>query len=899
MMERIRVPDELRGDLQHAVICTFGANLEFFERDIWRHMTSVNNCVVLADDRQLAEAWGNPEGVDARHVNISYVVAPIRNPWAAHAKLILLTGPTRGRLLVGSGNLSMEGYASQGELFCKYEVSPEDVSALGAFHAVKEFLEGLISRGYIDQIAARHVEQAWADSPWIYSAADGPRQVRHNLDMPFIEQLAEEVGDGPVHELIVSAPFFDEAAGALRQLVDRLNPARLLVLVQPNETSVAPHALAEVLKDHGAAHVRSVEAERQGTYLHAKFILAHLEGRSVCLAGSPNLSTVALSRSDPAGNLELANLHSGDPSSFSHILDALEIGEGDVDIGQAGLKFEPSPPRIAPPASVLLAVLVGDILTVEMSAQPPADATPVLLVAGSEFPDAELLEMDGVGLRFRLDAAMLRGAVPIAIQLRAGDDFVETPNVYPYHEESLRRLLAGKRNPEILRRTSDLDLQDDEIEQLLEELDQVLLANVESVWRVAGKDPRSGGPEEGGETGANLRWDELDWVNLRRHPRLAQYASARTSESYLDPTDLQVILTSIAQHFRREETPSPGKTHVLLDDLEEDLTAGTEPQTEEEREEQEKADERRRLSIETRNRMALRRFATRCIQGLSDEAFLDRVGPAVAVTNAIILNHLLALLVRRGWLDLESAVAFQIDLWRFLWGTESHEGYLASLDQEERDIELAQIREHAADVMTVAGLLWAAIGSEELSIESRRGLRDTTRALLVIPELALTSSLLDAAVAEIEPELPPHVEPRDALRALAEETSEYERLGALAEAAGAGASAHLEHAVVMRGGRQEGVEFVALDGTSDFGQDVARRVFEEWLMIEPNRIYYRIDHPTSRSVAVFDRALNECWWAQKGGGDVADLSAVTPATRPWREVLDTVLPTERQQARSA
>jgi hypothetical protein len=33
------------------------------------------------------------------------------------------------------------------------------------------------------------------------------------------------------------------------------------------------------------------------------------------------------------------------------------------------------------------------------------------------------------------------------------------------------------------------------------------------------------------------------------------------------------------------------------------------------------------------------------------------------------------------------------------------------------------------------------------------------------------------------------------------------------------------------------------------------------LMIEPTRIYYRIDHPSSRSVAVFDRAF----WATAGG----------------------------------
>ena len=45
-----------------------------------------------------------------------------------------------------------------------------------------------------------------------------------------------------------------------------------------------------------------------------------------------------------------------------------------------------------PPAA--LAVLADDILTVELSAQPPVNASPVLLVAGTEFPDAELMQID-------------------------------------------------------------------------------------------------------------------------------------------------------------------------------------------------------------------------------------------------------------------------------------------------------------------------------------------------------------------------------------------------------------------------------------------------------------------------------------------------------------------------
>jgi len=55
----------------------------------------------------------------------------------------------------------------------------------------------------------------------------------------------------------------------------------------------------------------------------------------------------------------------------------------------------------------------------------------------------------------------------------------------------------------------------------------------------------------------------------------------------------------------------------------------------------------------------------------------------------------------------------------------------------------------------------------------------------------------------------------------------------------------------MRSGHQEGVELVVIDGTAEFDQVVARRVLEEWLMLEPGRVYFRVDHPSSRSVALF------------------------------------------------
>jgi hypothetical protein len=900
MTERIRVPDELRGDFEHAVICTYGANLEFFERDIWRHLSSIGNCVVLADDRMLADAWGKPEGVDARHVNISYVVAPIRNVGAAHAKMILLTSPTQGRLLVGSGNLSMDGYASQGEQFCRYEVTPEDRSQLGAFHSAKAFLEGLLARGYVDPIASRHVEQAWASAPWMYaSSTDDDNPVRDNLEVPLIDQLIEAVGADPVDELIAFAPFYDQSAGALRQLIDRLRPARVEVLVQRNETSVDPQALEQVLSDHGAARVRAVEAERSGTYLHAKFVLVNQRSRTVCLAGSPNLSLVALCQADPAGNLELASLQSGPPSSFGHILAALEISDEDLALKQAGLSFRRGPSRSTPSMFVVQAVLADGTLTVELSSAVAAGATLVLLVAGSEFPGAELIEVDGTRVRFRLNSGLLHGAVPVSIQLQDQGDVMETAYVYPYHAANLARLLAGRRNPEILRRTADLDLHDDEIEQLLEELNQVLLVNVESVWRVAGKEP-SVTDSAGGGDAPSLRWDELDWENLRRHPRLAQYSAARSTAQSLEPTDLQVILTSITEHFHRGDRSHQGDIEDFMIDFDEDLASEVEPQTEEEREEQEAARARRRLSTETRNRMAVRRFSARCIEGLSDDEFLDRVGPAVAVTNFIIFNHLLSLLVRRDRLDLESGVSFQLDLWRFLWGDELTGGYLTSLDTEEREVALKQIREHSADVMTLAGLFWAAAASDELPSQMRMQLRDALRHLAVMPELGREPSVATAALEEIGSDLPRTIDIARVVLSLAEETTRAELLEALTAAVAPGSGGHFDKAIVMRGGGQGRVDLIVLEGSVEgLDSDAARRALTIWARMEPGLAYYRIDHPASRSVAVLDREFGECWWARKGQGDLVELGEIEPPSEPWRTALMEALVSEGKSEESA
>ena len=85
-----------------------------------------------------------------RHWNHSYLAAGIRHRHAAHTKLILLTTSDRGRLLVGSGNLGVNGWTSVGELFTRYDFTPKNTDDLDAFQAAREFLDGLSEDAAVD-----------------------------------------------------------------------------------------------------------------------------------------------------------------------------------------------------------------------------------------------------------------------------------------------------------------------------------------------------------------------------------------------------------------------------------------------------------------------------------------------------------------------------------------------------------------------------------------------------------------------------------------------------------------------------------------------------------------------------------------------------------------------------
>ena len=119
--------------------------------------------------------------------------------------------------------------------------------------------------------------------------------------------------------------------------------------------------------------------------------------------------------------------------------------------------------------------------------------------------------------------------------------------VFPYHLNTLIALASGQGRTDLLKQAGDFDLGDEELEQLLAQLDEVLVVNGHSIWRMLKR--KAPEPADDGEL-SSLSYGDLDWEAIQSHPRLAQYRNWHPGTT--DPTGLGITLHSIAERFRAE-----------------------------------------------------------------------------------------------------------------------------------------------------------------------------------------------------------------------------------------------------------------------------------------------------------------------------------------------------------
>ncbi|GGM10403.1 hypothetical protein GCM10011534_35670 [Pseudooceanicola nanhaiensis] len=263
------------------------------------------NITVLADRGMLNmsfDEFGPP-----RYAGTLYHVVKATMPGAFHPKIALLAGAAKGRLMIGSANLTGLGLGGNRELVADLAYTTDNPEFTSLFGQAMRYI-------------ARHVPN---DDPWFSSALD--RALRHaswlrtamadesvterddirliidRSEGTILDQIAASIGTDPIRRLIVLSPYWDERLEGLRRLRSVLGMPPTDILIQP-AAGLFP---AESLGRHDNLRLFNSGSERSSRFIHAKLFVALGEESDHLISGSMNCSAPALLGSaDVSGNAE-------------------------------------------------------------------------------------------------------------------------------------------------------------------------------------------------------------------------------------------------------------------------------------------------------------------------------------------------------------------------------------------------------------------------------------------------------------------------------------------------------------------------------------------------------------------------------------------------------------------
>lgn len=732
-----------------------------------------------------------------------------------------------------------------------------------------------------------------------------PSPVRHNLDVPLGDQYISEIGNESVAELIVMAPFYDRKVAALHELRVRLKPELTTVIVQERLTSIDAKRLADELSGGGRAEVRAAVGPTQSTRLHAKIFIARTDTRDVCMTGSANCSTVALFDQQPAANIEMANLHVGPPRSFDGLLAGVTLGPP-ADPATLHIAFDNSKDRSPGSRWHLQEVrldppLLGGFVTPPI----PEAATVSLIIGGQPFADVDVV-ITRVESRSRFDAVLpaeivelIRQVASVVLSVAMPSGEVEESSVsVPYQVSALEALDARRIDTERLRGAAAMELDDPELARMLAELEQLLVVDGRSAWRMA----RSDAPPDADSEGDHFPWQDIDWALVRRHPRYQGYATLR---GLLDgnASDLAVYLAALSATLRELMTPDadrPQYPGTGGDDADPDADGGGPAASEDEEgfDEDEEKTERRRQSVQARNLRLVRNYVRRNLVALESSEFRSGVGPGVVIPNAIILDRLCWWVASQDEDTAGELIDERLRLWHCIWGggDGATSGYLDQLAEEE---QLATLELFAAQ-QTEAVLL-ASIYDVYQSVDYED--KEFTRLQHIVRGLVCHSCWqagpdVIAAAADFVTARSPHA--ADHMEAL-------DIVDVIYDAGTHPNSAELRSVIAeVCGTAERNVQFVGLmlnvgaahqakvieatidDQSVDLTPVLATRLVAVWMALE-ELAHYRCR--AGDRIASYDIAKAAGWWTDLDTGSDETLEAIEPVEPAWLVSLESFVAT--------
>lgn len=327
------------GGFTGGVFLTYTLNLTFYEQIIAPALDQAGcaNVLIIADP----DGYAGAMEMGAKSINgvgLRYVCVPLPRSGAGvqHAKVLLMAGPQRGRLLLGSGNLTLHGYGRNLELYShfEYDAKIDQIEVRYPFQRIWQLISSLDKDGQLSSMASIQLGAIREKAKWLEesSSESDEFQVWKNYNESIWNQLQTWRQNhgliSAIESLFVISPYYDSDAGTLLYISNQLLPAEVNLYISPLSTNLDGEQFLQNWKNqsaplrlHGVRAMRT-EGSKGIRALHAKAIVGREANGVWCITGSANLSRPALMRSwGEGGNLEVVTfIWSTDMGAFDYLL---------------------------------------------------------------------------------------------------------------------------------------------------------------------------------------------------------------------------------------------------------------------------------------------------------------------------------------------------------------------------------------------------------------------------------------------------------------------------------------------------------------------------------------------------------------------------------------------------
>lgn len=281
-----------------AFMTTYAFGAQAFEDMPFSRLRGANcrNIVILADQNMVNQSFA--ELGPPKFAGSSYHLIKAKAPGAFHPKITLLIGAKKGRLLVGSANLTALGLGGNKELIARLSYDEETPDNARHFVDALSYIRGKVPSD--DLWFETALQRALRSAPWLRNAIEIPLPseekeanvalLTDRVDETLIDQIAANIAGDPIERLVIVSPYWDMKLEGLSRLRAALEmpPADLLL---DADSTYFPKAELPRFSD---VELFDIEDPNNKRFVHAKLIVAQGQSWDHVISGSMNCTLPAL-----------------------------------------------------------------------------------------------------------------------------------------------------------------------------------------------------------------------------------------------------------------------------------------------------------------------------------------------------------------------------------------------------------------------------------------------------------------------------------------------------------------------------------------------------------------------------------------------------------------------------